>query len=237
MNIKEMTPASAARWAGIGYAVLFVLAIVANFVVREQLVVADDPSATMANIANNATTFRIGVAVWIAIMVIDILIAWALHVTFRFTGERRSLLAAWMRLAYSVLLGAAASFMAVAGQVATDDGRFGAIATEQREAWTAVLLAGFDAAWLIGLVAFGLHLLVIARLMLTSRVGPRGLGVVLAVAGAAYVADSFVHMLVADYSAVASVTMPIVAVASIAAELWFTLWLLVRAPKAVSAEH
>ncbi len=138
MPTTELSPATAARWAGAGYLALFVLAIAANFGVRNQLVVADNPAATMANIASNQTTFRWGLAAFVAIVFIDIAIAWALHVMLRGTGERRSLLAAWLRLAYSVILGAALTFMALTLEIATGGERSGALPLEQREAWTAL---------------------------------------------------------------------------------------------------
>jgi len=234
VNTSELSPATAARWAGVGYLALFVLAIAANFGVRNQLVVADDPGATMANIASNETTFRWGLAAFVAIVFIDIAIAGALHVMLRGTGERRSLLAAWLRLAYSVIFGAALTFMALALEIATGGERLGGLAIEQREALTGLAMDGFDVAWLISLVAFGLHLIVLARIIVVSRIAPRVLGVALATAGTAYIVDTFAHVLLTDYAGIADIMLIVVAVPSIIAELWFTGWLLARAPRAVA---
>jgi hypothetical protein len=234
MRTAELSPAGAARWAGVGYLALFVLAIAANFGIRNQLVVADDPAATMANIASNETAFRWGLGAFVAIVFIDVAIAWALHVTLRGTGERRSLLAAWLRLAYSVMLGAALSFMALALEIATGGERWQGLPLAQREAWTLLALNVFDAAWLVALVAFGLHLIVLARIVIASRIAPRVLGLALAMAGAAYIVDTFAHVIMVDYAGIADIMLVVVAVTSIIAELWFAGWLLARAPRAVA---
>ena len=54
------SPRSAALVAGIGYVLLFGLAVFANFFVREGLVVTDDAQATAINIAESNTLFRLG---------------------------------------------------------------------------------------------------------------------------------------------------------------------------------
>ncbi len=231
MTTTAITRPAAARIAGVGYLAIFVLAIGANFFVRNPLVVAGDPAATMANIAGNETAFRFGIGAFAAIAVIDILIAWALHVLLRPTGERRSLLAAWLRLGYSVVFAVAVGFMYLALKTAIGSQRFAGLGDGGRAAVTALAMDGFDIVWLIGLVVFGLHLIVVGRIITVSSIGPRVLGILLAVAGGAYIVDTFAHILYADYAAVADIMLMIVMVPSMIAEMWFALWLLVRAPR------
>ena len=103
----ELSPRRAAWFAGISYAVIFVFAIFANFSVRERLVDLDDAAATAANLADNEVLVRIAMLAFLVIFVLDIAVAWLLHVVLRHTGERRSLLAAWFRIGYTVFLGVA----------------------------------------------------------------------------------------------------------------------------------
>ncbi|GAA3632145.1 DUF4386 domain-containing protein [Microbacterium awajiense] len=216
--------ATAALWAGIGYAILFVAAIAANFGVVTSITAAGDPTAMVDAIAADPTAFRFTVLAFGVIFVLDVVIAWGLHVLLRPTGEMRSLLAAWMRLAYTVLLGVAVGLMHLAGQVAT-----GALPVTDATGTTALLMAGFDITWIVGLAAFGVHLLVIGWILVRSRVAPRILGIGLMIAGAAYIADTVAHLLVADYTAIADVMLAIVAVPSMLAELGLTVWLFLAA--------
>ena len=118
------------------------------------------------------------------------------------------------------------TFLYLALQVATGAPALGDPA---RETTTLLLLDAFDITWLVGLVAFGLHLVVLGAMIVGSRIAPRLLGVVLIVAGSAYVLDTVAHLLLVDYAAHADVFLAIVAIPAVIAELSFTVWLLARA--------
>ncbi|MEL7156429.1 MAG: DUF4386 domain-containing protein, partial [Actinomycetota bacterium] len=144
----------AAGIAGVGYVLLFGLAIFANFFVREGLVVADDASATAANIAESETLFRVGLAAFLAIFLIDIVVAWALHLVFRAQHHDWSLVAAWSRLVYTVFLGVAAIFFFQALSFYDNAAVADVIGVAERNAHALVGLELFNSTWLIGLAAF-----------------------------------------------------------------------------------
>jgi hypothetical protein len=102
---------SAAVVAGVSYAVLFALAIFANFAVREQLVEKDNAPATLRNIADNESLVRFAIVAFIIAFVLDVVIAWALYHVFRPAGPELSRLTAWFRLVYTVFLGVAVVFL------------------------------------------------------------------------------------------------------------------------------
>lgn len=225
--MTDISPRAAARIAGIGYAAIFLLAIFANVAVRLRLVVPDDPTATVSNLAGSATLVRLGIAAFLVVFLLDIAIAWALYVVFRPTGTQRSLLAAWFRLTYTAFLGVAVLFLVLALQLATGAGYL----EGSGDLGTGAMLAldAFNTTWLIGLAGFGIHLVLVGRIMLTSRMAPRLLGAVLVAAGAAYVMDTFAHVLLANYADYQSVFLALVALPSVVGELGFTIWLLARA--------
>ncbi|MDY7106179.1 MAG: DUF4386 domain-containing protein [Actinomycetota bacterium] len=218
---------TAARVAGLGYAALFFLAMFANFVVRLGLVDDDDPAATVDNIVADELMFRGGLAAFVAVFVIDVAVAWGLYVLLRPGGQARSLLAAWFRMAYTVMLGVAATFMFLALQLSTDGALASGLDAAERASWTSLAVQAFDYTWLVGLVAFGIHLVLVGRLM-ASAMGARVLGLLLAVVGVAYVFDTAAHTLYSNYADHADLFLAIVATPSIIAELWFTFWLLRR---------
>jgi hypothetical protein len=223
----DTSPRTAARIAGVGYAALFVLAVFANFVVREGLVDTDDPAATVQNLVADETLYRLGMAAFLVVFLIDVVVAWALHLLLRPSGPAQSLLAAWFRLVHTVFLGIGVTSMFLALQLATDGALAAGLDTAQRESWTVLALEVFNYTWLIGLAAFGVHLVLIGRI-LAAGAGPRLLGLVLAVAGAAYLLDTGAFTLLAGYDDVAGVFLAIVAIPSVIAEFAFTIWLLRR---------
>jgi len=234
-GIATVTPRRAAVTAGIGYLIIFVLAIFGNFVVIEGLVESGDAAATAANIVESEGLFRVGLVAFTVVFVVDVVIAWALYVLFRNPSRELSLLTAWFRLTYTVLLGVGLVFFFVALQLLSGAGYLGAFESGQVDAGVLLAIDAFDYAWLIGLVCFGAHLILLGYLVARSEAAPGILGYLLMVAGAAYIADTLAGTLMSDYADVENLFLAIVAVPSVIGELWFTLWLLLRGGKTGAA--
>ena len=230
-TLTDTTRRTAARIAAAGYVALFVLGVFANFVVKQGIIDPVDAEATVVAIREQETLFRIGLTAFVVVFLIDIPVAWGLYVLFAPGGRARSLLVAWFRIAYTVFLGVGAVFMFLGLQIATG-------VTDLAPDVALLMFAAFDFAWYVGLIAFGVHLVLLGALIIRSRIAPRIVGVILAVAGSAYAVDTLVHVLVADYAAIADVMLAIVAIPSIVAELTFTVWLLLagRRSSSVTAE-
>ncbi|HSF86096.1 MAG TPA: DUF4386 domain-containing protein [Acidimicrobiia bacterium] len=232
--MTETTPRKAAVIAGIGYVALFVLAIFANFFVREGLVVAGDAGATFENIAESESLFRAGMAAFLIIFLLDIVVAWALHIVFRTVDRTTSLLAAWFRIVYTVFLGVAAVFLFAAAHLVGDSPVLDGLAAEQLATPVALLMDAFNYTWLIGLAAFGVHLAILGAMILRSLIASRFLGVMLIAAGAAYMMDTFAHALIANYAAYADAILVVVATTAVIAEFAFMIWLFRSAGKAAT---
>lgn len=217
--------------AGVGYVALFVLGIFANFFVREGLIVGGDASQTAANVLESEGLFRWGMVSFLAIFIIDVIVAWALYVLFRRASQELSLVTAWFRIVYTVFLGVAVIFFYQGLQLLSGVGFLTVFDSSQLEAQALVALDTFNSTWLIGLLAFGIHLVLLGWLLLKSRQAPRILGYVLMVAGAAYVADTLAHTLLSNYVDYEQVFLAIVAIPSVVAEGWMSLWLLLRGGK------
>ncbi|MAU81968.1 DUF4386 domain-containing protein [Gordonia sp. Z-3] len=215
----ENSAHSAARWAGLGYLAIFALAMFANFFVLERVFDPADAQATLDGVAANGGLLRWGIIAFAAVFLVDIVVAWALYVLFRPVHRDLSLLAAWARLTYTVFLGVGLVFAVAALLIAENS-------TEATAADVQLAMRSFEMTWLIGLTAFGVHLIVLARLMSVSAGAPRWLTVALTVAGVAYIVDTGAHILLADYASYADTFLVIVAVPSVVGELGLTVWLL-----------
>ena len=217
-------PRTAARWAAGGYLAIFVLAIFANFLALSPVLQPGDAAGTASALGESETSFRLGAVAFLGIFVIDVVVAWALWVLFRPVHRDLSVLAAWFRLTYTVVLGAALGFLYAALWLTANPGALG---NSQDEA---VLLAlqTFDFTWVTGLAAFGIHLVVLGMLMLKAR-GPRWIAWLLLAAGVAYVGDTVAHALLSDYEASADLFLVLVAVPSVIGEMSFAVWLLLVA--------
>ncbi len=211
-----------ARIAGASYLVMFVLAIVANFLALEGLVVEGDPLATTANIADSPELLRAGILAFLLIVLLDITLAWALQVVFRSVNRDLSIVMAWFRLGYSVMLGVSLVFLVQALTLATS----AAPAADAQAVQTMQAVDNFQTTWQLGLCLFGVHLVLLGALVARSRFAPRVLGYILAFAGLAYAADTMAHLVLTDYSTVSGLFLVMVALPSMVGEGWLGIWLL-----------
>jgi hypothetical protein len=223
---KTVTPRRAARIAGVSYVAIFLLAIFANFVVREGMVDSDNAAATVANITGSIGLFRLGMIAFLVVFVVDVLISWALHMILREVDHDLSLGAAWFRLVYTTFLGVALVFFYQALQLVGDGGVAAAFTADQVNAQAMIAFESFNNVWLVGLVAFGVHLVIIGYLLIRSGYVSKALGYLLIAAGVAYGLDTVAHTLLDNYSDFASVLLVMVAVPSMIGEGWLGLWLL-----------
>lgn len=230
-RLTDTSPRSAALIAGIGYVVIFLMAFFANFGVREGLVETGDAAATFANIVDSESLFRLGLIAFLVVFVVDVVVAWALYVLFKAVQRDLSLLTAWFRLVYTTMLGVAAVFFFVALQLVSGADYLGAFDQGQLDAQTLLAVDAFNYAWLIGLVCFGFHLMLLGYLLFASGTGPRIIAVLLAIAGVAYVVDTVAHGVLSNYDDYETLFLVIVAVPSVIGELAFTIWLLARGGK------
>lgn len=141
-TLTDTTRRTAARVAAVGYLALFVLAIFANFAVKQGMIDPSDAEATVAAVREQESLFRVGLAAFVVVFLIDVAVAWALYVLFAPAGRTRSLLIAWFRVVYSVLLGVGAVFMFLGLQIATG-------ATGLAPDVALLMFAAFDFAWFV----------------------------------------------------------------------------------------
>lgn len=216
----------AARIAGISYVLLFILAIFGNFVVVEGMVEPDSAARTVANISDSLGMFRLGLIAFMVIFLLDVVVAWALHMIFRDVDPDVSLAAAWFRIVYTVLLGVALVFFYQALNLVGSGGIAAAFSGEQVNAQTLLAMESFNNVWLIGLAAFGVHLVILGYLVHRSGYTSRLLAWLLVAAGAAYILDTTFRTLLSNYSDFANLFLAVVAIPSMIGEGWLGLWLL-----------
>lgn len=212
------------RFAGLLYLVIIVTGIFAEFGVRSTLLVPGDAAATAAKILSGEALFRAGLASDLVMIAADIALALVLYLWLRPVSEALALLAALFRLAQAAVLGANALTHAAVLLLLGDATHLAAFAPGQAHALVLLLLDAHSYGYLISQVFFGLHCLVLGYLLWQAVAAPRRLGLLLALAGLGYLAESFTVFLSPGYAALA---VPGIALAGLA-ELVFCLWLLLN---------
>jgi Domain of unknown function (DUF4386) len=222
------TRRQAALTAGLAYVVITVLAIFAYFLVLDRLIDPDDAATTVSNISNSALLFRGGVAALIIVLIADVVVAWGLYVFLRQINTALSLFAAWFRLIYVAISGAALLNLLIAVTLADDSGYVTAFEAGQRNAQVMLSLDAYTYGWSIGLVCFGVHLLLLGLLIVQSDYVPSVLGKLVTLAGLGYVVGDLAPVLLPDSK---DAFLPLIAVLAVPGEFGLIAWLLWRGGK------
>jgi len=215
-----------ARVAGVLYLVVIVCAGFAEGYVRTGLVVPGDAAATAENIASSAWLYRVGFASDLVAFLSDVAISVLLYVLLRPVSKTVSLLAAAFRLIAHPAIASVNllnHFMALllAGEGAGGTG----LDAEQVQALATLFIEAHGIGYLIGGAFFGVHLLLLGYLIYRAAYLPQLLGVLLTLAAAGYLVESFGTFLLPRYEAV---YVWIVAVPAAVAEVSLALWLVIK---------
>jgi hypothetical protein len=186
--------------AALGLLIMALLAPFAVFGVLDTLVVTDDPAATFNNISASEGLFRSGVAAFLIVIMLDVVVAWALYVLLRPVNRTIALLTAWLRLAFAAVFASALINLLDAAQLVAGAEQ-STLQPEQLHAQVVSSIASFDYGWTgIALAIFGLHLFGLGYLLFKSSDFPKFLGALVILAGAGYLVDSFGTILVPEYT-------------------------------------
>jgi hypothetical protein len=193
-NVRPAERSERAPWfaAAAGLALMAVLGFTALGPV-ESLGAAASPALALAEAP---AAYGWVVMALYAVVVLDVVVAWALWRVLRVDQPGGAALAAAFRLVYSAVFAGAIAQFDHAVRLGT--GADGAAALDPAAADAAVReqLAGFDAAWNGGLLLFGAHLAVVGWLLVRrTGVVTRLVGVLVLVSGIGYAADTVLRLL------------------------------------------
>jgi hypothetical protein len=187
-QIAQPSPRFTARMAGVFYLITIVARMLVEILVRNRLVVSDDAAATAANIMAHQPLFRWGFAGDIISFASYIALTALLYELFKPVNRSLSLVAAFFSLVASVVQAVSSLFHLAPLFLLGGAPYLRVFTVEQLQALALVFLRLRAAAYHnIGLVFFGLYLLLVGTLILRSTFLPRILGVLMVLAGLSYV--------------------------------------------------
>jgi len=203
-----MKPRKLSIIAGVSYLVIFFAAIFANFFVLESIL--QDPLIT---IQENHLIVRFGILAFLVTVVFDVVVAWALYGLY--IKHNLSGLSTLFRMMHAAIMGVAVFALPVSLS-----------STNSHEILKQV--DNFNIIWLIGLFFFGIHLILLGRIIGKPKI----IAVFLVISGIMYMVDTGAHFLLQNYEEYSSIFLALVAIPSIVGEMSFAIWLLIKGGKA-----
>ena len=140
-----MKPRTLSLITGISYLIIFFAAIFANFFVLESII--KNPLETIQQETMNV---RFGIVAFLITAVFDVVVAWALYELYK--SHPLSSLSTYFRLMHAVIMGVAIFALPMALTLTT-----------AKEILKQVDI--FNTIWLIGLFFFGIHLILLGKII------------------------------------------------------------------------
>ncbi len=184
-----------ARVTGLWYLALAISGLVGFLIVRPQILAEGDATATLANLVDNQALARLGLVAEMGVVAAQVLAAVWFFKLFRRINHVAALALAIFGIMNAVAIMTSAAFLATALTVAADP----SLAIGGDAAGTVQLLYELSTnSWGVGALFFGLWLIPMGYVVVTSGRMPVWLGRVLILGGAGYVLSAFVGYGIAD---------------------------------------
>jgi hypothetical protein len=221
----EFSPQSYARIGGLLYLLIIAAGLFAEALVRDRLVVPGNAAATARNITDHAFMFRLGIAADLSTFVCAVALTVILYVLLKPVNRSAALLMLGFNLVQDAIGGLNALNTYRPLQLLGGAAYLKAFSPQQLEAMALLSLNTHSIGFAVALMFFGCSCLALGYLTLTSGFLPKALGVLMAIAGACYLANSAAVIL---SPRLASILFPSILVPAFIGELSFAVWLTVK---------
>jgi hypothetical protein len=221
----EFSPQTYARVGGALYLAIIVGGLIGEMAVRNVLVVPGDAAATAQNILASPGLWRIGIVADLLQHICDVGLALVLYVLLRPVNRRIALLALLFDVVAMSVFVANKVNMVLPLFFLGDAEYLKALPPDQLHALAYLAIRAHDMGFGIGLIFFGCECIVLGWLIFRSGYLPRFLGVLMPLAGACYLVNSFALILA---PALAHQLFPAILLPSFVGESALCLWLLIK---------
>lgn len=183
--MKTISLSKAAIIAGLGLLLMTLTVPFAEFYIFPKLI-GDTSETTASNIMNNKMLFTVSIFLHLTTLLCDIIVAWALYIFLKPVHKSISLLVAWFRLIYTAMYLIALVNLV---KVLTIINRSENIESMNLSDNLTFYIDSFKLEWSLGLLIFGVYLLLLGYVVYKAVFIPKIFGILLMIAGLGY----FIH--------------------------------------------
>ncbi len=224
-STHDLSPKSLARIGGALYVFIIVAGIFGEAFVRDALIVSGNAAATAANVAAHEGLWRLGIAGDLAMHIADLPLLVILYVLMRPVNRDLALLVLLFDAVQAAVLVASKMNLLMPLFAGGDASYLKAFTPEQLQALSYLSMRMDSHGFGFGLIFFGCGCLVLGWLIRRSGYLPWILGLLIQLAGACYLINSFALILA---PALAGALFPAIMVVPFVAETSLALWLLIK---------
>jgi hypothetical protein len=208
------------RIGGALYLSIIVLGLFQELVVRDRVIVTGNPTMTSTNLRSMESLWRVGVAAEFILLICALCLTVILFLLLEPVSRALALLVVVFNVA-AIVTEAAATLYLLQGLVHLSTG----LPVTQMEAMVSTSLAMHSYGFAAALIFFGVECVVVGYLLVISRLVPRVIGLLMGLAGACYLVNSFSMVVAPD---LADRLFPAILIPAFVGETSLALWLLIQ---------
>jgi hypothetical protein len=220
-----ISPRRLARIGGVLYLIIIIAGMHGELFVRGALVVSGNAAATANNIIASRELWRTGIAGDLVMHICDVGLMLIFFWLLRPVSWHLAMLALLFNLVQTCVLVANKLNLLLPLFFLGDAAYLSAFTVEQRQALAYVALRTHDYGFGVGLIFFGMTCIFLGTLIVRSGFLPKFLGLLMQLAGVAYLVNSFTLIL---YPPLAARLFPFILLPPFIGELSLALWMLVK---------
>lgn len=224
-STAHFSPQAYARIGGVLYLVIIAAGLFAEAFVRERLVAPADAAITATNIMTHGFLLRLGIAADLTTFLCAVALTMILYVLLKPVNKNLALLMVFFNLVQDAVGGVNALNTYKPLQLLGGADYLKVFTPEQLQAMALLSLKAHAVGFGIALMFFSFSCLALGYLTFASGFLPKALGMLMAIAGACYLMNSFALIL---SPMLASVLFPSILLPAFVGELSFALWLTVK---------
>jgi hypothetical protein len=225
MKVGETSPQRYARTGGILYLLIITAGIFSELFVRDKLIVSGDVTATANNIMASQFLWRAGIASDLIMHVCDVVLMLIFYVLLRPVNKNLALLVVLFNLIQTAVMVAYKLNLAETLFLLERTDYLKAFEPQQLHALAYLAIRSDAYGFGLGLIFFGFECLVLGYLIYLSDYLPKGIGIMMQIAGLCYLTNSFALVLAPKF---ADRIFPAILVPSFIGELSLCLWLIFK---------
>jgi hypothetical protein len=222
------TPNFWARMGGIAYLIIIIAGASGELLIRNKIVIPNDPQTTANNLLSHALLWRIGIAGDLLMHVCDLFLSIAYFQLFRLVNKPLARLSLFFGLMQTAVLIANKMNLVMPLLYLEHADKLQAFSLPQLQEMAFLSIQAHDYGFGNGLIFFGFACIIDGYMIIQSGFLPKFLGWFIGLAGICYLINSFTLLLAPSFSPqVFPVVMPIIFLS----ELSLCLWLLIKGVK------
>ncbi len=219
----KISTKQAAYLISISLLIMTVAAFFAYGFAHSQLVIADNAEQTLMNLTTKQSLFIFELIAWGIIILADLAVSYGIYIYLRAVNVNGAMFSGLLRFIYTIILGYAV------WQLAMILGQIGNGPSEALKVLEQTSL--FKNIWFLGLIVFGLHLVVTGLVLFKSKGFPLWLSILLIFGGIGYTLIHGLYVFFPQLNSSTALIESILSIPMMLSELSLAVWLLIRGKK------